>query len=78
MLEQATGKPCSLMRRGVETELFSPARRTRGADGRIVLGYVGRLSVGEEHRAAGCGSARAEGDGHRKREEFLIIGQGRR
>ncbi|HEX4651159.1 MAG TPA: glycosyltransferase, partial [Granulicella sp.] len=48
MLEQATGKPCSLMRRGVDTELFSPIRRTRGAessDDRIVLGYVGRLSV---------------------------------
>jgi glycosyltransferase involved in cell wall biosynthesis len=27
MLEAATGKPCHLMRRGVDTELFSPARR---------------------------------------------------
>jgi hypothetical protein len=30
MLEQATGKPCSLMRRGVDTELFSPR-----CDGRV-------------------------------------------
>jgi glycosyltransferase involved in cell wall biosynthesis len=46
MLEQATGKPCHLMQRGVETQLFSPTRRTRSADDpEIVLGYVGRLSV---------------------------------
>jgi glycosyltransferase involved in cell wall biosynthesis len=51
MLEQRTGKPCHLMRRGVDTELFSPARRRRGEDGRgesdggFVLGYVGRLSI---------------------------------
>jgi phosphatidylinositol alpha 1,6-mannosyltransferase len=33
------------MQRGVETELFCPSRRTRGDDGELVLGYVGRLSV---------------------------------
>ena len=46
MLEEKTGWPCYLMQRGVETELFTPARRTRPpADGRIVLGFVGRLSA---------------------------------
>lgn len=45
MLERATGKTCHLMQRGVDTELFSPRRRTRADDGRFVLGYVGRLSV---------------------------------
>ena len=46
MLERATGKPCNLMQRGVDTELFTPARRTRGLDDRpFTLGYVGRLSV---------------------------------
>jgi glycosyltransferase involved in cell wall biosynthesis len=45
MLERGTGKPCHLMRRGVDTELFMPARRRRTSDGRFVLGYVGRLSV---------------------------------
>jgi phosphatidylinositol alpha 1,6-mannosyltransferase len=48
MLEQATGKPCHLMQRGVDTHLFSPTRRTRGEDdasSELVLGYVGRLSV---------------------------------
>jgi len=46
LLEEKTSRPCHLMQRGVETELFSPARRTRPADDReFVLGYVGRLSV---------------------------------
>ena len=29
MLERTTGRPCHLMQRGVDTELFSPVRRTR-------------------------------------------------
>ncbi|HEY6413901.1 MAG TPA: glycosyltransferase [Edaphobacter sp.] len=46
MLEKTTGRPCYLMRRGVDTELFSPVRRARrGEDSAVVLGYVGRLSV---------------------------------
>jgi len=44
LLERKTGRPCHLMQRGVDTELFTPAKRTRG-DGEIVLGFVGRLSV---------------------------------
>jgi phosphatidylinositol alpha 1,6-mannosyltransferase len=46
MLERSTGRPCYLMQRGVDTELFFPGRRTRPAgDDTVVLGYVGRLSV---------------------------------
>jgi glycosyltransferase involved in cell wall biosynthesis len=46
MLERTTGRPCYLMQRGVDTEWFSPKHRTREAgDRRVVLGYVGRLSV---------------------------------
>lgn len=45
LLEEKTSRPCHLMQRGVETDLFTPARRTRGDDGALVLGYVGRLSV---------------------------------
>ena len=46
MLEKTTGRPCYLMQRGVDTEWFSPAHRTReGNDSAVVLGYVGRLSV---------------------------------
>ena len=32
MLERTTGRPCFLMQRGVDTEWFSPAHRTREAD----------------------------------------------
>src|ERR1700692_2689082 len=46
MLEKTTGRPCFLMQRGVDTEWFSPAHRTREVNDRtVVLGYVGRLSV---------------------------------
>jgi phosphatidylinositol alpha 1,6-mannosyltransferase len=45
-LERTTGRPCYLMQRGVDTEWFSPAHRTREkSDRTIVLGYVGRLSI---------------------------------
>ncbi len=45
-LEQRTGRPCHLMPRGVDAELFSPAKRTRDdADRQTVLGFVGRLSI---------------------------------
>ena len=76
MLEKTTGRPCYLMQRGVDTELFSPVRRTRMAeDAAVVLGYVGRLSVEKnvallarverELAAMGLGGVR-----------FLIVGHG--
>jgi glycosyltransferase involved in cell wall biosynthesis len=37
-------RPSFLMRRGVDTKLFHPSRRTR-TDDRITIGYVGRLTV---------------------------------
>ena len=46
LLEAKSGRPCRLMQRGVDTELFSPSRRTRPTSDRtLVLGYVGRLSI---------------------------------
>ena len=46
LLERKTGKPCRVMRRGVDTALFTSSRRTRlHGDSTLVLGYVGRLSV---------------------------------
>ena len=46
LLERATGRPCHLMTRGVDTETFSPAYRDRRAEDRdFVLGFVGRLSI---------------------------------
>ncbi len=43
LLARRTGRPAFLMSRGIDTELFSPARRTR-LDRDFVIGYVGRLS----------------------------------
>jgi glycosyltransferase involved in cell wall biosynthesis len=75
MLERATGRPCHLMQRGVDTELFSPERRVRPLEARpFVLGYVGRLSV-EKNVALLPGIQRAlTAAGIEAR--FLIIGQG--
>jgi phosphatidylinositol alpha 1,6-mannosyltransferase len=82
MLEQATGKPCHLMQRGVDTGLFSPARRTRSAeDGEFVLGYVGRLSIEKnvvllvrierELEAMGVAGVRYNIIGHGDEQEML-------
>ncbi|HEY4010700.1 MAG TPA: glycosyltransferase, partial [Acidobacteriaceae bacterium] len=46
LLEQKIGRPCHLMQRGVDTQMFSPAKRTRSDERQQpVLGYVGRLSA---------------------------------
>ncbi len=46
LLERTTGRPCHLMPRGVDAELFHPSKRNRRPeDGEAVLGFVGRLSV---------------------------------
>ncbi len=76
MLEDATHQPCHLMQRGVETVLFDPAKRTRPAsEAKLVLGYVGRLSIEKnvmllpviEQQLAALGVTNIE---------FLIIGHG--
>jgi len=43
MLTRETGRPTHLMRRGVDTSLFSPSKRLR-RDGEFLIGYVGRLT----------------------------------
>lgn len=76
LLKDGTGRPCFLMRRGIDSTVFSPTRRTRPEnDGTIVLGYVGRLSpekgirlladVEQALTTAGVANYR-----------FLIVGQG--
>jgi len=46
LLERTAGRPCRLMPRGVDAEIFSPAKRKRNTDDReFILGFVGRLSV---------------------------------
>jgi len=75
MLEEATGKPCHLMQRGMDTELFSPLRRTRAAaDREFVLGYVGRLSV--EKNILYLQQLQNELAMRGLRPRFLIVGQG--
>jgi phosphatidylinositol alpha 1,6-mannosyltransferase len=44
MLHQETGLPCFLMQRGVDNDLFTPAKRDSGAHA-FTIGYVGRLST---------------------------------
>jgi glycosyltransferase involved in cell wall biosynthesis len=43
MLRERTGRPVFLMKRGIDTELFCPNRRTAN-DGILRLGYVGRIT----------------------------------
>jgi glycosyltransferase involved in cell wall biosynthesis len=46
LLQSHTGRPCFLMPRGVDAQLFHPAKRTRDPDDPVrILGFVGRLSV---------------------------------
>ena len=46
LLERTAQRPCHLMPRGVEADLFHPAKRHRDPeDKQFVLGFVGRLSV---------------------------------
>ena len=75
MLEGATGMPCHLMRRGVDTEVFSPSRRRRAADQEcITLGYVGRLSV--EKNIALLVTVAKQLQAMEMAFRFLIVGQG--
>jgi glycosyltransferase involved in cell wall biosynthesis len=67
MLETRTGRPAFLMQRGVDTELYSPAKRDHG-DGVFTIGYVGRLSPEKNVRML----AKLQRPGVR----FLIVGQG--
>ena len=75
MLERATGRPCALMQRGVDTNLFSPAHRTRPLnDQPFTLGYVGRLSVEKNVQLLPSIARALELAGIPAR--FLIIGHG--
>lgn len=45
LLHNHTGKPCFLMQRGVDAELYTPAKRDARLKKPFTIGYVGRLSV---------------------------------
>ena len=76
LLESATGRPCFLMPRGVDTELFTPAKRQRlSGDNALVLGFVGRLSVEKNITLLATIHDELIAQGHTN-FRFLIIGQG--
>jgi phosphatidylinositol alpha 1,6-mannosyltransferase len=80
MLRERTGRPVFLMRRGIDTILFDPAKRTRN-DGKLVFGYVGRITAEKGVRvlvdverallAAGIGSFEIHVVGHGGETEWL-------
>ncbi len=73
LLQQATGRACFLMPRGVDAQLFHPGRRSRPSrDPLRLLGFVGRLSV-EKNIGLLVDIQRQLDPG---RERFLIVGHG--
>ncbi len=76
LLERTTGRPCHLMPRGVDAELFHPDKRRRGPEDReAVLGFVGRLSV--EKNVALLAKVRQELEKMGfNRFRFLVVGHG--
>jgi len=75
-LAQATGRPCLLMPRGVDSALFHPGKRRRPRhDGDVVLGYVGRLSV-EKNVALLANVQRELEERGLHAFQFLIVGHG--
>ncbi len=67
-------RPCYLMRRGVDTQLFNPARRNR-VNNVFRIGYVGRLSAEKNVRFLTT-LASALRESCRTRFEFVIVGEG--
>ncbi|HEX5226765.1 MAG TPA: glycosyltransferase [Bryobacteraceae bacterium] len=74
MLARRTGRPAFLMSRGIDTQLFSPARRAR-LDGDFVIGYVGRLSPEKNVRLL-AEIERALIRAGMTKYRFLIVGYG--
>jgi phosphatidylinositol alpha 1,6-mannosyltransferase len=72
--QKLSDRPSYLMRRGVDTQLFAPARRDR-VGGRFRIGYVGRLTAEKNVRfLASLGEALRS---LVKRDfEFYIVGRG--
>ena len=76
LLERTTGRPCYLMPRGVDAELFHPDKRKRDPEDRDqVLGFVGRLSIEKNVALLAKVQDELERMGH-KGFRFLIVGHG--
>jgi phosphatidylinositol alpha 1,6-mannosyltransferase len=74
LLEKAAGKPCFLMGRGVDTELFHPCKRAR-SEGCFTIGYVGRITT-EKNVGALVEIERGLHAAGMNDYRFLIVGQG--
>ena len=74
LLRARTDKPAFLLERGVDTELFGPAKRGR-VDEKLVFGYVGRLSSEKNLRLLRRLERSLEAHGHRD-YRIEIIGHG--
>ena len=76
LLERTTGRPCFIMPRGVDAELFRPENRKREPEDRDqVLGFVGRLSIEKNVTLLAQVQEELEAMGH-KSFRFLIVGHG--
>ncbi len=69
-----TRRPSFLLRRGVDTEFFSPTKRQRDAD-EFILGFVGRLRPEKNVRFLGQIET-ALRQANVKNYRFLIVGEG--
>jgi len=74
MLERECNRPVVMMRRGVDTELFSPVKRAR-RDGLFTLGYVGRLTPEKNVRMLAEVEKRLFAAGFRD-FRFVVVGAG--
>jgi len=75
LISNATGRTCYLMPRGVDAEIFNPAKRRRPNDDReVVLGFVGRMSV--EKNVALLAKIQQELDQRHEKFHFLMVGHG--
>jgi phosphatidylinositol alpha 1,6-mannosyltransferase len=76
LLERTAGRPCHLMARGVDAELFHPAKRRRNAEDKdFVLGFVGRLSIEKNVALLATVQQQLETMGFTN-FRFLIVGHG--
>ncbi len=75
LLERSTGRPCHLMPRGVDSELFHPAKRMRDpGDTEPVLGFVGRFSI--EKNVALLAQIQQQLDQSGEKFHFMMVGHG--
>src|SRR5262249_26565382 len=74
LLHERTRRPVSLMRRGIDTNLFSPQRRVRDDDA-FVIGYVGRLSPEKNVRVLADIERALTAQGMTN-YRFLVVGEG--